>query len=251
MVRFIVALLVALSVPIGAEAQTTSDMTAAPAVPGGTDVVTPAGTDVITPAGTDVITSASAETIAPAPRHRRPRRDRWRNTISLGFTIGGGSPLGALGMFLEYRPIRWASLSAGGGFGGTFGPAVAGSAYIDPLVVGVFGLGVGASVSHNFSWVSGPIAPGRPSLPIGTNWVSVEIEAQIRPSRGVFVRLGVGRAFLLDTQAFNVGTEQELGLVNLPRFPVANPVDAVYAAARHEDFAIWYVHLDVAPTWRL
>ncbi|MEI8255961.1 MAG: hypothetical protein WCJ30_09855 [Deltaproteobacteria bacterium] len=214
MLRSIVALLIALLVPIGAGAQATGE-------PG-------------------------AEA-APVVRHRRPRRDRWRNTISLGFSVGGGSPLGALGMFLEYRPIRWASLSAGGGFGGTFGPAVAGSLYVDPLVVGVFGLGVGASVSHNFSW---PI-PSPVALPASTNWVSVEVQMQIRPSRGVFLRLGVGRAFLLDTQSFNVGTEQELDAVHLPRFPVASPVDAMYSAARGEDFAIWYVHLDVAPTWRL
>lgn len=218
MVRLVVAFLVAVSLPIGAEAQTANED------PG--------------------------RAIGTAP-HRRSRRDRWRNTISLGFTMGGGSPLGALGTFLEYRPIRWASLSVGGGFGGTFGPAVGGSVYVDPLVVGAWGLGVGASISHNFSWRAGQMVPGRPPLPAGTQWVSVELQAQFRPSRGIFLRLGVGRAFLLDTASFDLASEQELDSVNLPRFPVASPVDAMYSAARHEDLAIWYVHLDVAPTWRL
>ena len=195
--------------------------------------------------------NAEPETPVLRARHHRVRRDRWRNTLSFGFSSGLGSPIGVAGAFLEYRPIRWTSASVGAGFGGAFGPSVAGSIYVDPIVTRVFALGVGGSFSHAFSWRSGEIVPGRAPLPPSTNWVSVEIEAQLRPTRGLFMRIGVGRAFLIDTQAFAIGTTQELDAANLPHLPFVTPVDAMYSAARHEDLGVWYVHFDIAPVWRL
>jgi hypothetical protein len=191
--------------------------------------------------------SASAQ---ERPRHRR-HRDRFTNTISVGGTLVAGSPLGVAGAFLEYRPVRWVSASVGGGFGGTFGPAVAATLYVDPVVTRVWALGVAGSISHNFSYVHGEVMPGRPPLPDGTNWVSVELQTQLRPSRGWFIRLGVGYAFLLNTSDFHIASESELGQVSLPSFPVASPVDAVRAAARGDTFGTWFVHLDFAPAWRL
>jgi hypothetical protein len=184
-------------------------------------------------------------------RPRRRHRDRFSNTLSLGATLGAGSPLGVAGAFLEYRPVRWVSASVGGGFGGTFGPAVAATLYVDPIVTRVWALGVAGSISHNFSYVHGEVIPGRPPLPEGTNWASVELQSQIRPARGWFVRLGVGYAFLLNTSDFHIASESELGQVSLPSLPVASPVDAVRAAARGETFGTWFVHLDFAPAWRL
>ena len=203
---------------------------------------------------TTPVASSAAAPVTPttpvAPRVHRPHRDRFRNTLSLGFTAGLASPLGVLGVFLEYRPIRWASISAGAGFGGTFGASVATSLYIDPIVVGPWALGVGGSYAHDFSYVSGVVVPGRPAIPSSTNWLSVELETQIRPTRGVFLRIGAGRAFLLDTQAFNIASVQELEAANLPVLPVSTPIDAMYAAARGQDFGMWFIHLDVAPTWQ-
>lgn len=203
-----------------------------------------------------LLTASLASTAAPAAPAAAParqaaalpvaRRDRWRNTLSLGLSVGFSGPLGVLGAFVEYRPYRWVALSVGGGSGGTFGPAVAGSAYVDPLVLRAFSLGIGASWSHNFSLARGAIVPGRPNLPEGTNWASVELQAQLRPSRRVQLRLGVGRTFLLDTPSFRVASEAELSQVQLPTFPVPTPVDAVRAAARGEVFGLWYAHFDLA-----
>lgn len=195
--------------------------------------------------------AVSSAAHADAPRARRPRRDRFRNTISLGASAGIGGPLGVAGAFLEYRPWSWIAISAGGGAGGSFGPAVAGTLYLDPIRTRGWALGIGGSVSHNFSIVTGEVIPGRRPLPGGTNWLSAEVQTQFRPSRHLFIRVGFGRAFLLDTQAFRIGTEAELNSVNLPAFPFATPIDAVRAAARNEAFGVWFVHVDIAPAWRL
>src|SRR4051794_40017008 len=77
--------------------------------------------------------SATVARVVSAPRRHRILRDRWRNTISIGLTAGAGGPLGIVGGFVEYRPIKWVSGSVGAGMGGTFGPAVGGTLYIDPL----------------------------------------------------------------------------------------------------------------------
>ncbi len=195
--------------------------------------------------------ATTANVDALRPRRHRVRRDRWRNTLSLGLTTGAGGPLGVVGGFIEYRPIKWGSIAAGGGIGGSFGPAVGGTLYIDPLVTRYVSLGIAGSYSHNFAWRSGEVVPGRPGIPAHTNWLSAEVDIQVRPTRGMFLRLGAGRAFMLDTQAFNIATEQELDSANLPRFFFSTPIDAMYAAARHEDFGVWFVHLDIATTWRL
>jgi hypothetical protein len=143
------------------------------------------------------------------------------------------------------------SASVGGGVGGTFGPAIGGTLYVDPVVTKYVSLGIAGSYSHNFSWRSGEVLPGHPPLPAFTNWLSAEVDVQIRPTRGMFLRLGFGRAFMLDTQSFRIGTEQELDHAALPRFFFATPIDAMYAAARDEGFGVWFVHLDIATTWRL
>ena len=192
-------------------------------------------------------TSAAAE----GRVRRRARRDRFTNTVSLGGTAGVGSPLGLLGAFVEYRPARWFALGGGGGLGGSFGPAAGATAYLDPIVTRGFAMGVGGSLSHNFSYVHGTVVEGRRPLPSGTNWASVEVEMQVRPSRHVFVRVGFGRGFLLDTAAFRLGSEAELAQVHLPTLPGVSPVDAIRAAARGEQLGVWFVHLDVAGVWRL
>jgi hypothetical protein len=198
-----------------------------------------------------VPSSSAPPLVAPPPRRRVPR-DRFASSLSVGGSAGVGSPLGFLGAFVEYRPWRWISVNAGGGLGGTFGPAVAASLYLDPIGTRGWALGAGVSFSHNFSYVHGTIIEGRPPLPAGTNWVSVELETQFRTSRHWFIRIGVGRAFMLDTQAFNIATAAELETISLPSIPGVSPVDAIRAAANNDNlFGTWFVHIDVAPSWRL
>jgi hypothetical protein len=214
---------------------------------------------------TDAPNAESASTAATSPsvetsttpigntsvRPHRRRRDRWSNTLSLGVTFGAGSPLGVLGAFLEYRPIRWVSASVGAGLGGTFGAAVGGTLYVDPIVTRVVALGVGASVSRNFAYRSGVVVQGFPPIPDHSDWFSIELESQIRPNRGLLVRIGVGYGFLLNGGDYNIATESELAYLNLPHIPVPSPIDALHAAARHENYGMWFVHLDLAPVWRL
>ena len=88
-------------------------------------------------------------------------------------------------------------------------------------------------------------------LPASTDWVSVEVQTQIRPERGWFVRFGVGYSFLLNGGAFAIASESELNQVSLPALPILSPIDAVRAAARNEQFGTWFVHVDIAPAWRL
>ncbi len=195
--------------------------------------------------------STSGFTSNAVPRVARVRRDRFANTLSLGLTMGAGSPLGWVGAFIEYRPIRWVAASAGGGFGGWFGPAFAGTVVVDPIGTRGWTLGAAVSLSHNFSWVQGQVVQGRSPLPAGTDWASVEVQTQIRPNRGMFLRFGIGRAFLLNTAAFRIVNEAELASIHLPTVPGTSPTDAIRAAARDEALGLWYVHLDIAINFRL
>lgn len=184
--------------------------------------------------------------------HTRRHIDRFSGTWSLGASLGAGAPLGVAGAFLELRPARAISFDAGVGFGGSFGPSVAATAFVAPVTTRVFSPQVGVSLSHHFSYVHGVVVPGRAAMPSATNWLGVEVAAEFRPSRTMMFRLGVGRAFLLGTSAFALATQAEMS--SLPDNPVplpgATPYDAVRAAALGETLGVWFVHLDIAPTWR-
>ena len=73
--------------------------------------------------------------------------------------------------------------------------------------------------------------------------------AEVRVDGQVIGR--VGRGFLLNTSDFRIGTEAELRQVTLPSIPGVSPIDAIHAAARDEGLGVWYVHIDIAPSWRL
>jgi len=190
--------------------------------------------------------------LLPATAAATPR-DRFAGTLSLGATVGAGSPRGIAGAFLELRPVRWLGFGGGGGFGGAFGPAVDGEVLLSPVGTRGWALDLGVAFSHNVSWVRGPVAPHHASLPNSTNWLSVEAASEFRPSHGLMVRVGVGHAWLLHPSDFAVATTSELSQLwlQIHGVPGATPYDAVEAAAQGQGFGLWFVHVDIAPTWRL
>lgn len=195
-----------------------------------------------------VHTNAAATSASAAPTHRR---DRWTQTIAFGGTAGAGGPLGIVGMSLEYRGWRYASLAVGIGAGGSFGPAAGATLSIDPISLRGFSLGVALTGSVNLSIIRGEIVPTRPALPNWTAWVGGEAQMQFRPSRSSFFRIGGGYQWLLDVQRFRLASEAELANVTVPKLPIYTPYDAVVAAAKNESFGVPYVHIDLGIYWSL
>ena len=187
----------------------------------------------------------------PAPR-RRVARDYFRHTLSLGATVGVGSPIGLTGAFVELRPWRAFGMSVGGGLGGSFGPSVAATVFVSPIGTRRWALDLEASLSHQFAYTQGHSLHDGRALPGSSNWISIGVASEWRPSRSLLLRVGVGRAWLLDTSAYGVLHQNELAEAEqaVGPLPGTTPVDAARAALAGETLGVWYVHLDIAPSWR-
>jgi hypothetical protein len=172
-------------------------------------------------------------------------------SLAWGGSAGVAGPLGLVGTFVEFRPVRYAAINVGVGAGGSFGPAAATWLSIDPISLRSFSLGVTANASTNLAIVRGVVLPGRRELPTVTGWLGVGVQAQFRPTRSTFVRLGAGYQWLLDVQRFRIGTDDELSGAGVPRFFFATPLDAVRAAAREEAYGLPFAHIDLGTYWRL
>lgn len=183
---------------------------------------------------------------------RRVVRDRFRGTVAVGLSTGVGSPLGFAGVFAEWRPWRQLGVSGGAGFGGLFGPSVAGTVTVSPIGTRGWSLGVSGSLSHQFGYL-GAMSVGTRSLPTSSDWGSVGVVSEWRPSRGFMVRVGGGRAFLLNPGDFAVlqASEVEPVAQRAPSIPGYSPVDAVLDASQGRDVGVWYVHLDLGFVWGL
>jgi len=182
---------------------------------------------------------------------RRPR-DRFRGTVSVGASVGAGSPRGITGAFVSVRPARWFGAEVGAGFGGAFGPGVDATVLVSPVGTRRWALDVTASLSRQFGWSSGPETPDGRSLPMASNWVSLGVASEWRPSRSLMLRVGFGRAWLLNTGDWATLRSNELDRADaaLAGLPGANPVDAARSALAGERLGVWFVHVDIAPTWR-
>lgn len=198
---------------------------------------------------------ACSESAHAHPRRRARRRvvrDYFSRTVSLGATVGLGSPLGLTGAFIELRPWRALGVAAGGGLGGNFGPGLAATVLLSPVGTRRWALDLEASLSHHFSYGRGlSLRDGR-TPPGSSNWVHLGVASEWRPSRSLLLRVGVGRAWLLDTAAFGLLRQSELPAAEqaLDALPGATPVDAARAALAGDTLGVWYVHVDLAPTWR-
>lgn len=194
---------------------------------------------------------ARADPTSRAPR-RRATRDFFRRTIAVGASVGVGSPLGLTGAFVELRPWRALGVSLGGGLGGNFGPSVAATLFAAPVGTRRWALAVEASVAHHFAYTQGRALSDGRALPGASNWIGLGVASEWRPSRSLLVRVAVGRAWLLDTGDYGVlraselpEAEQAIGFL-----PGATPVDAAREAMTGGTLGVWYLHVDLAPTWR-
>jgi hypothetical protein len=196
--------------------------------------------------------SAATASADPAPARTRVARDRFQGTILLGASVGVGSPFGLAGGFLEVRPWRAFGVAVGGGAGGAFGPAVAATAVLAPFGGRAWALGVEGGLSHQFSYAQGLAMPDGRAMPPSTQWASVGGSIEVRPSRGLMLRVGAGRAWLLNTADFGVfrPAEVELAAQHFTPPPGATPFDAARAAHDGSLLGVWYVHVDIAPAWR-
>jgi hypothetical protein len=198
--------------------------------------------------------SASATVHAdPArPARRRVVRDYFRRTISAGATLGVGSPLGLVGAFVELRPWRAFGVAVGGGLGGSFGPTVGATVLASPVGTRRWALDLEASLSHHFAYSQGLALSGGRELPGSSNWVGLGVASEWRPSRSIMLRVAVGHAWLLDTSGYGVlrGSELPEAEQAIGFLPGATPVDAARAAIAGDTLGVWYVHIDLAPTWR-
>lgn len=181
--------------------------------------------------------------------------DRFARTVSVGATVGVGGPRGVAGAFVELRPWRALALSAGAGLGGAFGPGFDGTVVLTPIGTAGWALGASASLSRQVMWTdryAGLQLPAGRTLPAHSDWTSVAVVNEFRPSSSMMLRLSVGHAWLLNRSAFNVIRSEELPLLDTidPGIPGATPLDAARSAARGESFGLWFVALDIAPTWR-
>ncbi len=201
--------------------------------------------------GVFLATLLTMMTLGGTASARRPR-DRFGRTISVGGTLGAGSPRGITGAFLSLRPVRWFGAEVGAGFGGAFGPGVDATVLVSPVGTRRWGLNVSGSLSRQFGWSRGPTTPDGRSLPLESTWVSLGVASEWRPSRGFMVRVGVGRAWLLNTSDWGTMRANELDRADmaLAGLPGSTPLDAARAALAGERLGVWFVHIDVAPTWR-
>lgn len=196
--------------------------------------------------------AASVAHADPAPRRRRTVRDHFRGTVAVAATIGVGSPYGFGGGFVELRPWRAFGVAAGGGAGGAFGPAVAASAILAPLGGRVWALGVEGAFTRQFSYGLDLATPDGRTMPAASNWVSAGVAFELRPARGLMLRVGAGYSWLLNTADFGVFRRDEIDWVaqNYTVPPGVSPLDAARAAHEDRTLGVWYVHLDIGPAWR-
>ena len=182
----------------------------------------------------------------------RSVRDRFSRTVAVGATVGVGSPRGFAGGFVELRPWRAFGVSVGGGAGGTFGPSLDVSAVLAPIGGTSWAIGAEGAFSHQFSYGSGFAAPDGRAMPAGSNWLSAGVSVELHPSRGFLLRVGAGRAWLMNTSDFGVLSRNELAYAEdeYSVIPGVTPLDAARAALNGETLSMWYVHVDIAPTWR-
>lgn len=199
-----------------------------------------------------ITAGASAHADPPRPHRRRVVRDHFRRTFSLGASVGVGSPLGLTGAFVELRPWRALGVSVGGGLGGNFGPAVAATVLVAPVGTRRWALGAEASFSHHVAYAQGRDLSGGRELPGSSNWVGLGVTSEWRPTRSLLLRIGVGHSWLLDTGGYGVLREGELPEAEqaIGFLPGATPVDAARAAITGDTLGVWYVHIDIAPSWR-
>ncbi len=245
-------------VPASADAQSaapsdTIEITAAPAGPVARPQVTAEPVETA-PQRAYVDDDDAFENTGPVVTVHRPHRAApgespaaiaalWGRHLGLGATVGAGSPLGVFGAFADINIVPVFGLTLGGGAGGTFGPAIGGTANFRPLRAGHFAGYVGAGVSTNF--LPDPYR-NNPSIQVPTNawWFNLEVGAEYRSTGGLALRLGVGIAPLLNTGAFtNVEYQNFYG----PQSNTAVGWDPVSAADAHDlgrGLAIPYIHLD-------
>ncbi|MBK8693266.1 MAG: hypothetical protein IPN17_13445 [Deltaproteobacteria bacterium] len=196
--------------------------------------------------------AASAHADPPQRARRRVARDYFRHTISLGASVGVGSPLGLTGGFVELRPWRALGVSVGGGLGGNFGPSVAATVVVSPVGTRRWALALETSLSHHVAYAQGRALSDGRELPASSNWVGVGVASEWRPSRSLLLRVAVGRSWLLDTSGYGVIRQRELTEAEqaIGFLPGVTAVDAARAAMAGETLGVWYVHIDIAPTWR-
>lgn len=219
-------------------------------------LVTSAATAQPRPRGRAPTTSVRIASNAPmaSPGSPIPRtvRDRFRGTVLIGATVGVGSPRGFAGGFIELRPWRALGVSVGGGAGGGFGPGLDVTALLAPIGGRLWALGLEGSYSHQFSYGAGLSMPDGRAMPTGSDWLSAGVTFELRPSRSLMIRVGVGRAWLMNTNDFGVLTRNELAyaeaLYNV--VPGVSPLDAARASLDGETLSMWYAHFDIAPAWR-
>lgn len=188
-----------------------------------------------------------------SPRPARRVRDRFEGTWAFGATVGVGSPGGFAGAFAELRPWRALGVAVGGGAGGAFGPSVSVSALVAPLGGTSWAIGAEGAFSHQFSYGRSFAMPDGRAMPGASNWLSVGVAVELRPRRGMLLRVGAGRAWLLDTGAFGVLRPNELARAEADfsdSLPGVTPLDAAHSALAGDTLSVWYVHVDVAPSWR-
>lgn len=193
--------------------------------------------------------------LAPALARADDAPDRFARTFSVGASVGVGGPRGVAGAFMELRPWRALALSAGATLGGSFGPGFDGTLTLTPVGTTGWTLGASGSLSRQLMWSDrwgGLQLPAGRTMPTHSDWASVAVVNEFRPSSSMMLRLSVGRSWLLNRGAFHVVRSEELPLLDGvdPGIPGATPLDAARAAARGQDFGVWFVQLDIAPTWR-
>ena len=194
-------------------------------------------------------------TLVLASARASAEEDRFGRTVSVGASLGVGGPRGVAGAFVELRPWRALALGGGAGLGGAFGPSFDATVSLTPVGTAGWSFGVSGSFSRQVMWTSsyaGLQLPQGRSLPAGSNWLSAAVVNEFRPSTNMMIRVSAGRAWMLNTSQFGVLSVAQLPYLDAvdPGVPGTTPLDAVRAAARGESLGVWFVQVDIAPSWR-
>ena len=130
--------------------------------------------------------------------------------------------------------------------------AVAATVLVSPVGTRRWALSLETSLSHNIAYSQGrALGEGR-ELPGSSNWVGLGVASEWRPSRSLLLRVAAGRSWLLDTSGYGVLRQRELSEAEqaIGFLPGVTAVDAARAAMAGETLGVWYVHIDIAPSWR-
>lgn len=193
--------------------------------------------------------------LQPSPRVE-PVIVREGRTV-LGAGLGLGSPYGHVGAYLDHQFSRRLSAEMGGGYSGTFGPAVGAMLRtgVYPSGTSFLSLGLGFSVNFtDFDYATNctfatasrrctsPSTPRMASGSANATWLNVGVAHDIAWESGWGMRYGLGIGFLTNPGQFPRALDCPVDETG------ARPCGVGVAEAQGATYYTFYLHIDLYRT---